>query len=120
MSILVKRGALNASLLIWDAVLAIQRDCGGITCRLSFVCKVTYSVDARQPPAKVKQVVLPFKVIGFAYQSRPLSKVKQLVLLYQVIAFHYQSLIPCITVSAISTHKKAYLDTDSMVPIYQS
>ena len=103
-----------------ETVVRIQSACGAITCRLSFVCEVTYCVDASPPPVKVKQVVLPFKVIGFAYQSRPLSKVKQLVLLYQVIAFHYQSLIPCITVSAISTHKKAYLDTDGKVPIYQS
>ncbi len=41
MPILVKRNASNASLLIWDAVLAIQRDCRAIAWRLSFVYKET-------------------------------------------------------------------------------
>ena len=49
--------------------------------------KKAVPVTTTRPSDKVKQLVLPFKVIGFAYQSRSLSKVKQLVLLHQLIYF---------------------------------
>ncbi len=75
--------------------------------RLSIVYEETISVDASQPPDKVKQLVLPIKEAVLAYQSQPLSKVKQLVLLHQVTALHHQSLIPSLTVCAISSQKKA-------------
>ena len=49
--------------------------------------KKAVPVTTTRPSDKVKQLVLPFKSIGFAYQSMPLSKVKQLVLLHQLIYF---------------------------------
>ena len=48
--------------------------------RISMI-KVWSFEDERLWVDEVKQLVLPFKVIGFGHQSRPLSKVKQLVLL---------------------------------------
>ena len=77
----------TASLYSQEAVLAIQRGCRATTRRPSFVYKKTIPVTSNHPSDKVKQLVLPFKVIGFAYQSMPLSKVKQLVLLHQLIYF---------------------------------
>ena len=81
----------TASLYSQEAVLAIQRGCRATTRRPSFVYKMAVPVTTTRPSDKVKQLVLPFIVIGFAYQSMPLSKVKQLVLLHQLIYFDPQS-----------------------------
>ena len=80
----------TASLYSQEAVLAIQGGCRATTRKPSFVYKKAAPVTTTRPSDKVKQLVLPFKVIGFAYQSMPLSKVKQLVLLHQLIYFDPQ------------------------------
>ena len=82
----------NTALLKYPDSFLVQlgsRPC--YTRRLSSHYKKAVPVTTTRPSDKVKQLVLPSKVIGFAYQSMPLSKVKQLVLLHQLIYFDPQS-----------------------------
>ena len=73
-------------------MLAIQRGCRATTRRPSFVYKKAVPITTTRFPDKVKQLVLPFKVIYLVHQSILLTKVKQLVLLHQLIYFLITSL----------------------------
>ncbi len=54
--------------------------------------KKAVPITSNRPSDKVKQLVLPFKVIYLVHQSILLTKVKQLVLLHQLIYFLITSL----------------------------